>query len=161
MAEDKNIKFVNPYPGDTPSERLERELQTAQEQLSASPEDPALSFNLATIYLRRGRIADAIPMLEHSLRRNQNNAEGFFLLGNCYIRHDAWEMAARYYLKALRLNPDHAPALYNIGLCYATLDAKPKAINAFKKFYLLEKTPEWREETKYQLFKLGVQIPQG
>jgi len=154
----ETLKYVDPYTDDSASDKIDQEIQACQERLKAAPEDAALCYQLATLYVRKGRLADAIPMLEHSLRLNQSNSEGFFLLGNCYIRHDAWEMAARYYLRALKINPDHVPSLYNIGLCYAALDNKVKAVSAFKKFYALETSREWREEAKYQLFKLGVNL---
>lgn len=139
-------------------ERIDADITQLEQKIKADPEAAEALFRLGTLYLRRERHGDAIKMFELCLRKNANHVEAYFLLGNCYLRHDQYEIAARYFLKGLKANPNHKPSLFNIGLCYAELKMPKKAENAFRKFYLIEETQQWREEARYQLYKLGVSV---
>lgn len=151
----KIIEFIDE---DSESARIDNDIEVFRKKVETSPEDADALFMLGTLYLRRDRMADAISMFEQCLGRDPGRMEAFYLLGNSYIRYDQYELAARYYMKALKLNPSHAPSLYNIGLCYVELGLKEKAVNALKKFYVVETTVQWKEEAKYQLYKLGCHI---
>lgn len=151
-------KIIEILDEDSETLRVDNDIEIFRKKVEASPHDPDALFMLGTLYLRRDRMADAISMFEQCLAHDPGRMEAFFLLGNSYIRYDQYELAARYYLKALKLNPNHGPTLYNIGLCYIELGLRDKAINALKKFYIVEETVQWKEEAKYQLYKLGVHV---
>jgi tetratricopeptide (TPR) repeat protein len=145
-------------PDDATDSKLDADIKTCRERIETDPENAENYFRLATFMITKEKPGDAIQLLEQCLRRNADHMEAFFLLGNCYIKHNQHEIAARYYLKALKINSDHIPSLFNIGLCYMELGMKKKAVSAFKKFYALEESNQWREEAKYQLYKLGVNL---
>ncbi len=159
MEENTGAKFIEyAIPSDESGDGIENSFRQYQKKIVEFPADAENYFKLATLFISKDKIADAISMLEQCLKRNPEHNEAYFLLGNSYIRHDQFELAARYYLKALKINPNHAPSLFNIGLCFTMLNFPKKAINAFKKFFMIESSSKWREEAKYQLYKLGVKV---
>ena len=159
MEQNSNPKFIEyRLPDDASDSKLDTDIRACRERIEAEPANADNYFRLATYMIIKEKPGDAIELLEQCLRRNPEHMEAYFLLGNSYIKHSQHEIAARYYLKALKLDPGHIPSLFNIGLCYAELGIKKKAVSAFKKFYALEESNQWREEAKYQLYKLGVNL---
>jgi len=143
---------------DYTKEKLLSEIKALEASTSGDTADPSALFRLATFYLHQERMGDAIQDLERVLRAEPGNAEASYLLGNCYLHFDKFEFAARYYVKALKYLPDHLPSLFNLGCCYEQLGIKARAVNTLKKFYLLEKNPEWKQEARFRLHKLGVEL---
>lgn len=159
MQEDTGKRYIEyQFPANTSTDKLENDLAAFQQNLQQASETAENYFRFAALLMSKNKIADAIRMLEFCTRKSPDYPEANFLLGNCYIRHDQYEIAARYYLKELKANSNHIPSLFNIGLCYSELRIAQKAISAFKKFYALEVSTRWREEAKYRLYKLGVNI---
>ena len=156
---EQGSRFMNfEVEDDKASARYEAEIQAVIAAVKKNPEDGKSWLRQGELQLQKQKFSDAIHSFEHAIRNGQNTHEAYFLLGNCYLNFNEFEMAARYYIKGLRINPDHTPTLFNAGFCYLRLGINDKAISAFKKFYALEKTTEWKEEARFQLFKLGLKI---
>jgi tetratricopeptide (TPR) repeat protein len=139
-------------------EKIQNDIRELKEAVGLGTADAAAMFRLATLYLNRERFGDAIKMLESVLKVQPENVEASYLLGNSYLHYEKHEFAARYFTKALKYNPGHLPSLYNLGICYETLGLKSKAIQIFKKFFVLEKDTKWKEEARFRLFKLGLNV---
>jgi tetratricopeptide (TPR) repeat protein len=82
-----------------------------------SGEDPAALLAQADALLDEERPADAIPLIEEALAR-EDSAEGHFLLGNAYSHSDRLTEAEDEYLQALALDPDHVDARANLAVVY-------------------------------------------
>jgi len=149
-------KIIELPNADSSIHDIDAGIATFKKKIQDEPNNPEPYFILATLHLRRDRVADAISLLEQCLQHKQNHQEALFLLGNCYLRFDQYEIGARYFMKALKVNANHSASLYNIGLCYLELGMKDKAIAALKKFLSVEESASWREDAKFQLYKLGI-----
>ncbi len=155
---DENKPYISIDPsGDDTMRKVDEEIGFLVGEIKKNSANPDLFFRMGTLCLKRERHADAIDAFESCLKIRPEYPEVNYLLGNAYISHKQYEIAARYYMKSLRSNPNHAPTLYNIALCYAETGLKDKAIQAFRKFHAIEESVAWKEEARFQLYKLGVQ----
>ncbi|MBL8028608.1 MAG: tetratricopeptide repeat protein [Fibrobacteres bacterium] len=155
MSENKPYISTDPS-GDDSAKAIDAEIVKVREHLKKDSSNADLFFKLGTLCLKRERHADAIEAFEDCIRIRPEYPEVNYLLGNSYISHKQFEIAARYFMKSLRSNPNHKPSLYNIGLCYVETGMKDKAIQAFRKFHAIEESIAWKEEARFQLYRLGV-----
>jgi tetratricopeptide (TPR) repeat protein len=156
MSENRPYISIDPT-GEESGRQIDSEITKLKAQSTSDTVNADLFFKIATLCLKRERHADAIAAFEDCLRIRPDYPEVNYLLGNAYISHNQHEIAARYYMKSLRSNPNHKPSLYNIGLCYVETGLKEKAIQAFRKFHAIEDSVAWKEEARFQLYRLGVQ----
>ena len=87
--------------------------------LTSEPNAPALN-NLAFLYVRTGRSAQAIPILEDLTREGQNYSSVHANLALAYEQQGRLDEARRYFRSALEAAPDSVP----IGLAWATFESK-------------------------------------
>jgi tetratricopeptide (TPR) repeat protein len=155
---EENKPYISADPDGNDSARItDAEIARLEAMAKKDGSNAELFFKIGTLCLKRERHADAIAAFEDCLRIKPDYPEVNYLLGNSYISHKQFEIAARYYMKSLRANPNHKPSLYNIGLCYVETGMKDKAIQAFRKFHAIEDSVAWKEEARFQLYRLGVQ----
>lgn len=83
---------------------------TAQYQklLLTMPGDPLLNYNIASVYLQRGLLDEAITHFERSLygfSSASDRRDALLNLGNCYTKKGDFGKARESYWKALELSP--------------------------------------------------------
>ena len=70
---------------------------------------------------------------QEQVRRNPNDANAHYRLGNAYYRLGQYQEAIASYKKVLRINPDQATAHYSLGNAYYRLGQYQEAIASYKK----------------------------
>lgn len=90
------------------------------------PRDPAVLVNLATVEVKLGRTAEAIPLYEEALRLGTADAHlAHNGLGVAFMRQGRVAEAAGQFREALRLRPDYDFARANLERALAALGAAP------------------------------------
>jgi tetratricopeptide (TPR) repeat protein len=90
------------------------------------PRDPAVLVNLATVEVKLGRAAGAIPLYEEALRLGTADAHiAHNGLGVAFMRQARVAEAAGQFREALRLRPDYDFARANLERALAALGAAP------------------------------------
>ncbi len=75
-----------------------------------------------------GEIEDA----KEKVRKNPDDAEAHYNLGNAYRESDEYEEAIESYKQAIKINPDFAMAHKNLGFAYSTLGKYEEEIESYK-----------------------------
>lgn len=87
-----------------------------QHAIDATGDNWTAQNGLAQGLLSGGRVDDAIPHLEESLRLNPNVAESHVILGEAFSRSDRLDEAEAQFRHAVRLRPDNADAQEGLGM---------------------------------------------
>jgi tetratricopeptide (TPR) repeat protein len=90
-------------------------------------------MDYAMSLLERGRIADAVPVLEHLNRTSPNHGEVLYNLGIAYSELGQYDEAIMRLKLAVKLDPDHAHSWVGIGVAYMRLGQGPQAIEALER----------------------------
>jgi tetratricopeptide (TPR) repeat protein len=112
-------EILNTY--DAEREDFPRALIHAQRALDAEPTNPRYWVKKGAALYELNRFAEAIPVLEEGIRRGPRH-DGYYNLGNCFVRERRYAEAAASYHQAIRMaepRPDYennlAVALYHEG----------------------------------------------
>jgi tetratricopeptide (TPR) repeat protein len=89
--------------------------------------------NLGRIYVREGRLDEALTALEKALLINPDAFEARTNLGIVYSKKGLIEEAIGEYQKALKINPDYGPAHTNLGNIYGSTGRPDEAMAEFQK----------------------------
>jgi tetratricopeptide (TPR) repeat protein len=75
-------------------------------------------YELAMVSYRDGRFSDAEPMLRKLLEKYPQFAEGWYRLGNLYVRTGQYEAALTAFNECLRYDSHYSKAWYNLSLTH-------------------------------------------
>lgn len=123
--------------------RLERERDTfeldeAQQRVERHPTDLHVRFELGRLYLRAGRISEAIQALQKAQNNPHRRLQAMALLGQCFAQRGMLDLAARTLQNAIRekatLDEEKKELIYNLG---CVLDRMGKADDAVEQFKLI------------------------
>jgi TonB family protein len=96
------------------------------------------------------QVAEAAESFKRSIKRNPNNAEAHYYLGNSYFRMYRDSDAVKAYKQAIELSPNHLLAYNNLGTAYHRLGDFKQALTSYEK--ALQIKPDYAEA----IFGLGV-----
>jgi tetratricopeptide (TPR) repeat protein len=110
----------------------ERELDSLHDALDSyglavkfQPTEEALeSYGL--LLLKRGRVAEALPVLQRLLALRPDNFKNHLHVGNAYMANKKFVDAKAAYLRALELKPDDKDINFNLGILF--YDQKPEGL---------------------------------
>lgn len=108
--------------------QLERALQTGQEHLGKSPQDPQMRLLLSRVLEAQGQLDEATAMLESLTLEFPELPEPHNNLAVMYARKGRIHEALQSLDKALLARPDYAIALENLGDLHLSL-----ALNAYQR----------------------------
>lgn len=112
-------------------------LKTAKDYFEKSlglKQDYALAhFQIALIYIREGKIKEAIDRLEALKLTAPSDAGLAFQLGIIYYNNNQYEAAKRELERAVKLDENYSNARYFLGLVYDKEENKKEAILQFEK----------------------------
>src|SRR5882672_10023135 len=111
--------------------------------LDNDPDSQFLNASLAELYVRTGRIRDAVVEAQDIIKRNPNNLEARRLLGRIYLRslgdmqagsgsESVLKLAIDQYEQIIRLQPDSMDDHLLLGRLYRLNNDLQKAENEFK-----------------------------
>lgn len=105
---------------------------------SSYPDVTILTYNLALIQFRTGRIAGTLKVLLDLIDTGHATSEVYSLLGQCYQRQNNWPEAARALENAIRLEPTNESNYRNLlsvlissKTLNAALELSRKTVEAF------------------------------
>jgi len=90
-------------------------------------------FSLGNIYLRQGRLDDALKSYESAILKDPNFKRAHLNRGVVYFRMRKLEKAEQEFLQELIVDPKSAPAFANLGVTYRLLGKREKAIEFGRK----------------------------
>ncbi len=79
-------------------------------------------YALAHIYLREGRMENAISQYQFALEQSERREIPHMMLGIIYSLQNQWDLAEKHYRDALETNPEFAPAANNLAYLLAERD---------------------------------------
>lgn len=97
-----------------------REAETSfKKSLILAPDYLPPYYALAHIYLREGRMENAITQYQFALEQGQRREIPYMMLGIIYSLQEKWDHAEQHYRKALDANPNFTPAANNLAYLLA------------------------------------------
>lgn len=97
-----------------------------------NPEVP-LFARLADLYLRRGRVLNALSLCEKGCERFPGYPTGYLVLSQCYEARGALEAARRAMGKALLLDPENPVGFKRLSRIYQNLGKPDLALKSLKR----------------------------
>jgi len=86
------------------------------------PNSARVNFENAFLLHRRGRWADAIPLLEKAIQADPNYEEPFYLYGDALVQQDKTKEAITYFTRAIAIRDSYLPARMALARAYLKLD---------------------------------------
>jgi tetratricopeptide (TPR) repeat protein len=112
-------------------------LRDAESLVEKYPNDLMYRYDLGVLYMKVGRISDAIPQLQKAVGQPQRRVASLNYLGQCFQHEGLHDLAIDQYLKALEELPmmDNVKkdVTYNLANAYEAIGESEKAIAEFKK----------------------------
>jgi choline-sulfatase len=120
----------------------------------ADPKDKIELFNLMTTARERtknapdGGFTEVVGLLEKVVKADPQVIDGWFSLGNAYLREQRYEEAIGYFKRALELKPDYDLALINMANSYRALGQDEAAVAGYEHYLRIDPKNAW---VHYQL----------
>jgi len=106
--------------------------------LTASPEQPDLSVNLAIAYRETGQLDEALDILQSVVEAHPNHTAALNQLGIVQRQLGHFDKALAAYQHAISVNDDYALAHRNLGILYDIYLQKPdSALEQYEKYLTL------------------------
>ena len=93
---------------------------------------PRFLYCLASVLVKQGRSAEALPLAIESGEQHQVDAHGWNLIGKCYFDLRMFEEARTAYEKAIELGPDYPNPWFDLGGLYWNHRFQAEAIAAWE-----------------------------
>ncbi len=116
--------------------------------LQSEPNHVSALNNLAALFLKQGKLDDAIESLRRALRVQPDYAMGHINLGNALKDRGQWSEAMQCYRQAAHINPRMPEAHYNLGNALVEEGYYAEAGAAFRQALLIN---PHHAETHYNL----------
>ncbi len=99
--------------------------------LEKSPEIATAHLNLGEVYLKEGRLNEAVAALRRARELDPESANVYTNLGDAYQKLDRFAEAEEELLTALEIDPENPIAYNNLGINYVRQGRREKAREAF------------------------------
>ena len=100
--------------------KLERDIRLLERSLALEPDEPFILFNMGSVYVEQGRMADALPLLKRSLGHSHPTdsivRKLYALIAQCHRRLDGPAAALESCRAGRELYPEDAELLFQEGL---------------------------------------------
>ena len=95
-----------------------------------------------------GGFKEVVALLEKVIKADPQVIDGWFSLGNAYLREQRYEEAIGYFKRALELKPDYDLALINMANSYRALGQDEAAVTGYEHYLRIDPKNAW---VHYQL----------
>jgi tetratricopeptide (TPR) repeat protein len=109
-----------------------------QKLLAVAPGHAGYHSDLAMIYVRLDRVADAVRHFEESIRLDPSSATVLYNLATVLASNGRPADAATRFEAAIRLRPNHAQSHNNLGVVLRSLGRHAEAIEEFRRALALD-----------------------
>ncbi len=114
-------------------------LEDARRRAEANPTDLHVRFDLGELYLRAGRITEAIGELQKAQNNPNKRIAAMVLLAQCFARRNMNDLAARKLQEALKekivFDDEKKEIHYQLGCILEKMTKREEAIDQFKIIY--------------------------
>lgn len=120
-------------------EKTALQLEEARKRVEKFPTDLGLRFELATLYLKTGKVGEAIQEFQKAQNNPHKRIAAMSGLAQCFTQRKMFDLAARTLQNALKEKPtmdeEKKDLLYHLGDVLAKMDKKEEAIEQLKLIY--------------------------
>jgi len=145
-AIDLRVQELDPAAPDHParladieSERQAFRIDDARQRAESNPTDLMVRFDLGELYLKAGRVSEAIAELQKSQNNPNRRIASMVLLAQCFSRRNMNDLAARKLQEALKekvvFDDEKKEIHYQLGLMLEKMGRPNEAIEQFKIVY--------------------------
>lgn len=123
---------------------IKREIDVMSRRVERYPADLRIKFELAQRFIRLKKWAQAISLLQQSVKDTRISSEALVALGKCFYAEKKKELAKRQFEKALpSLSPDDKPDIYKeahylLGRLYQESGEKDKAADHYSEILAVD-----------------------
>lgn len=143
---DAQMELLDPTAPDfaEQTERLQQEklafqLSECQQRVEKYPTDLAFRFELGSLYLRRGKIGEAIAEFQKAKGNPNKRIAAMHGLAQCFALRKMNDLAAKTLQEAIKekltLDDEKKDLIYQLGCIFETMGKKEDAIEQFKLIY--------------------------
>jgi tetratricopeptide (TPR) repeat protein len=124
-----------------PPDPVDASISQYERQLSLAPDNANARFNLALLYKKARRFAEAISEYDAAIRLGIDHVEEVYSnLGVLYSDMRQGDEARKMYEKSLEVDPTYIPALFNLAaLCEETGEKQP-AVDFYRQILTIDPT---------------------
>jgi len=119
--------------------------------LDTAPGMVSARYNLALVYLKRGRTDRALVLLAELTQARPANADFAFARGNALFQATRFEDAAVQFRSALKLRPDFRRAAFGLARSQQEAGHRRRAIAAWQAYLALDSTSSWAATARRNL----------
>ena len=131
--------------------QLEQAIVQYQKALELSPTKPSLHRDLAGVYWKKRRYAEAEPHYKAVIADDRTDTEAVYRLGLIFLTKGQYVEAIGRFERVINLDAEHARAYEALGIAHQELGNVSGAISAFEKVRQLEPDNKNALETLKQL----------
>jgi tetratricopeptide (TPR) repeat protein len=117
-------------------------LSEAERLVERYPNDLMYRFDLGLLHMKAGNTDAAIEQFQKSRGQPQRRVASLNYLGQCFQQMGLHDVAADQYLEAIKELPtmdgQKKELIYNLGCAYEAMDDQAKAIEEFKKIFVVD-----------------------
>jgi tetratricopeptide (TPR) repeat protein len=121
------------------AEKLAYQLSECQKRVEKYPTDLAFRFELGTLYLRTGKIGEAISEFQKAQSYPSKRIAAMSGLAQCFAKRKMNDLAAEKLQEAIKEKPvfdeEKKDLIYQLGCVFETMAKKEEAIEQFKLIY--------------------------
>jgi tetratricopeptide (TPR) repeat protein len=143
---DHQISELDPHAPDYAAQRtrLERErdafeLDECRGRSERHPNDLQIRYELGALYLKAGRIGEAIQELQRAQNHPHRRLQAMALLAQCFAHRGMFDLAARTLQNAIREKPildeEKKDLIYHLGCVLERMGKADDAVEQFKLIY--------------------------
>lgn len=110
-----------------------QDLAFAEQQVREEPRNADHLEYLGSLYLSRGRVADAVVLLERALRLNEKTTDAHNDLGNALMAQNKLAEALSHFRRAAVQAPRDERVFYNLGNALDKLNKPAEAVAAYER----------------------------
>ncbi len=119
-------------------------LRIARAILSKDPKNAGAHYLIGIIFADSGKLSDATISLQRAIQISPDNSNFYITLGNCYLKLEQNNLAAKTYKKATTINPLSAPAHANLATALKRYGNLSEAVKEYKIALNIFRRPLWR-----------------
>jgi len=121
------------------AERQAFEVEDCRRRVEKYPNDLQIRFEMGELYLKAGKITEAIQELQKAQANPHRRLQAMGYLGQCFARRGMNDLAARTLQNAIRekvvLDDEKKELIYQLGCTFEKMGKKEEAIEQFKIIY--------------------------
>ncbi len=122
--------------------------------LETAPDLRAAKYNLALVYLKRGRNDRALVLLEELTTERPEDPDFLFARGNALFQSTRFDEAVVQFNGALKYRPGFKRAAFGLARSYQEGGHRNRAMTAWENYLKLDSTSSWAATARRNLRKL-------